>query len=77
MLKIGLTGGIGSGKSSVSSLFNSWGVFIFDADLVAKEILDNNSTAQNEVIAEFGTDILNKEGEIEKLSKNDLKMMPK
>ena len=40
MLKIGLTGGIGSGKSSVSSLFNSWGVFIFDADLVAKEILD-------------------------------------
>lgn len=66
MLKIGLTGGIGSGKSSVSSLFNSWGVFIFDADLVAKEILDNNKTAQNEVIAEFGTDILNKEGEIEK-----------
>ena len=66
MLKIGLTGGIGSGKSSVSSLFNSWGVFIFDADLVAKEILDNNRTAQNEVIAEFGTDILNKEGEIEK-----------
>ncbi len=66
MLKIGLTGGIGSGKSSVSSLFNSWGVYIFAADSVAKNILDTNKTAQNEIIAEFGTDILNREGKVEK-----------
>ena len=39
MLKVGLTGGIGTGKSSVSSLFNDWGAYIFDADLIAKEIL--------------------------------------
>ena len=32
MLKVGLTGGIGTGKSTVSSLFNSWGAYIFDAD---------------------------------------------
>ncbi len=66
MLKIGLTGGIGSGKSSVSKLFEDWGAYIFDADLVAKEVLLKNDTAQNEIIAEFGSDILNKDGRIEK-----------
>ena len=66
MLKIGLTGGIGSGKSAVSSLFQEWGAFIFDADAVAKDILNNDSTAQGEIIAEFGTDVLNKDGKIEK-----------
>jgi len=66
MLKIGLTGGIGSGKSSVSKLFKDWGAYIFDADSVAKEILLKNETAQNEIIAEFGSDILNKDEKIEK-----------
>ena len=66
MLKVGLTGGIGTGKSSVSSLFKDWGAYIFDADLIAKEILNHDNTAQGEIIAEFGTDILNKEGSIEK-----------
>ena len=37
MLKVGLTGGIGSGKSAVSSLFEEWGAFIFKADIVAKD----------------------------------------
>jgi len=66
MLKVGLTGGIGSGKSAVSSLFQEWGAFVFDADAVAKDILNNDTTAQGEIIAEFGTDILNKDGKIEK-----------
>ena len=66
MLKVGLTGGIGTGKSSVSSLFNDWGAYIFDADSVAKEILNHNNTAQAEIIAEFGTDILNKDNIIDR-----------
>ena len=66
MLKVGLTGGIGSGKSSVSELFSKWGAYIFDADSVAKEILNNNETAQGEMIAEFGTDILDGSGNIDK-----------
>ena len=66
MLKVGLTGGIGSWKSSVSSLFNDWGAYIFDADSVAKDILNNDNTAQAEIIAEFGSDVLNKVGSIEK-----------
>ena len=47
MLKIGLTGGIGSGKSAVSAFFKKWGSYIFDADLTAKYILKTNTTAQN------------------------------
>ena len=66
MLKIGLTGGIGSGKSSVSALFSDWGSYIFDADSVAKEILNHNETAQGEIIAEFGTDVLDGKNSIDK-----------
>ena len=66
MLKVGLTGGIGSGKSSVSALFSDWGSYIFDADSVAKKILNHNETAQGEIIAEFGTDILDGNNSIDK-----------
>ena len=66
MLKIGLTGGIGTGKSSVSALFKEWGAYIFDADVVAKDIIYNNDTAQSELIAEFGTDVLGADNKIDK-----------
>ena len=66
MLKIGLTGGIGSGKSLVSQYFKELGAYIFDADFEAKKILDTNATTQYEIIAEFGTDILNAENKIDK-----------
>jgi len=66
MLKIGLTGGIGSGKSSVSNILKSWNAHIFDADIVSKTILNHNESAQNEVITEFGTDVIGSEGIIDK-----------
>ena len=66
MLKIGLTGGIGSGKSEVSKFFDLWGAYIFDADQEAKAIIDKNKIAQKEIIEEFGTDVVNKENKIEK-----------
>ena len=66
MLKVALTGGIGSGKSEVSALFNRWGAYIFDADEVAKQILDKNKTAQKELILEFGSDITSPERIIDK-----------
>ena len=59
MLKVGLTGGIGSGKSEVSKFFNTWNAFIFDADKEAKSIIDNNEIAQQEIIKEFGSDVIN------------------
>ena len=66
MLKIGLTGGIGCGKTSVSKLFKDWGAYIFDADKEAKAILNSNETAQNEIITEFGTDVLGHNNQIDK-----------
>lgn len=66
MLKIGITGGIGSGKSSVSTLFEKWGAYILDADTVAKQILDTNQTTKGEIIAEFGTDVLGPDNKIDK-----------
>ena len=66
MIKVGLTGGIGCGKSTVSLLFEKWGAYILDADSVAKNILNHNETAQSEIIAEFGTDVLGRSGNIDK-----------
>ncbi len=66
MLKVALTGGIGSGKSEVSTLFSKWGAYIFDADTIAKQILNKNKTAQKELILEFGSDIISAEGIIDK-----------
>jgi len=66
MIKIGLTGGIGSGKSLVSQYLVELGAYIFEADNEAKKIIDTNKTTQNELIAEFGTDVLNAENKIDK-----------
>ena len=66
MLKVGLTGGIGTGKSTASTLFKDLGAFIFDADKEAKRLLDTSKIIQDELIAEFGTDILNGENNIDR-----------
>lgn len=58
MLKIGLTGGIGSGKSTASVFLAKLGSYIFDADTEAKKILNNNKNVQNDIIEEFGSDVL-------------------
>ena len=66
MLKVGLTGGIGSGKSTASSILAKLGSYIFDADAEAKKILDNNKEVQKNIIEEFGNDVLNHNGLIDK-----------
>ena len=66
MLKVGLTGGIGTGKSTASSMFKDLGAFIFDTDKEAKRLLDTSESIQNELIKEFGTDILNRGNKIDR-----------
>ena len=58
MLKVGLTGGLGSGKSTASKFFESMGAYILDADKAAKNLIDNSKNVQSELIKEFGTDII-------------------
>ena len=66
MLRVGLTGGIGSGKSTASNFFELFGSFVINADEEAKKILSSNETVQHELISEFGTDIIDASGKINK-----------
>lgn len=54
MLKIGLTGGIGSGKTTVTQIFKILGVPVFDADTAAKEAMENNPALKEKLVATFG-----------------------
>ena len=60
MYKLGITGGIGSGKSTVSEFFKKKGAFIFDADSEAKNLLTNNSNLSQRIIATFGSQVTTK-----------------
>jgi len=57
MYKLGITGGIGSGKSTASDFFKKKGAFIFDADSEAKNLLINNSNLSQRIIATFGSQV--------------------
>ncbi|MCG6886316.1 MAG: dephospho-CoA kinase [Proteobacteria bacterium] len=62
MLKIGLTGGIGSGKSTVSDIFSQLGVPVIDMDVIARQVVEPGSPALTEITETFGTSILNQDG---------------
>ncbi len=63
---IGLTGGIGSGKSTVSQCLAELGAKIIDADKVGHEVFKPNTEAWREVVATFGQEILTPRGEIDR-----------
>lgn len=63
---IGLTGGIASGKSTVSSILRNLGAFIIDADIVSREIMIKGTKTYNILVNEFGKEILRKDGEIDR-----------
>ncbi len=63
---IGLTGGIGSGKSTVSQCLAELGAVILDADKVGHEAFKPNTEAWHEVVAAFGRQILTPNGEIDR-----------
>ena len=55
MKVIGLTGGIGSGKSTVSKIFEDNGIPIYNSDLIAKDLMNNNIDLKKKMISSFGT----------------------
>jgi dephospho-CoA kinase len=59
---VGLTGGIGSGKSAVSTQLESLGIFVVDADQVARDVVLVGSPALNRIAQHFGSQILLKDG---------------
>ncbi len=64
MIKIGLTGGIGSGKSTVAGLFRKRGAYIIDIDVIAHSVERPGSMAWNSIVQCFGREILNEDSMI-------------
>ena len=62
MLRIGLTGGIGAGKSTVSAAFNECGGIIVDGDVIAREVVEPGTEGLSALVDAFGEDILRSDG---------------
>jgi dephospho-CoA kinase len=66
MVRVGLTGGIGSGKSAVSALFVELGAVLVDADLNARAVVAKGTPGLAAVVAAFGDGILRPDGELDR-----------
>lgn len=66
MFLVGLTGGIASGKSTVSKLLASYGADTIDADQVAREVVMPGSNGLTAVVNEFGVEVLTSNGELDR-----------
>ena len=66
MLKVGLTGGIGSGKSEVSRRLAGYGALIIDADQVAREVVEPHTPGLAQVVGVFGTGVLAEDGTLDR-----------
>lgn len=66
MLRVGLTGGIGSGKSAVADLLASHGAVIIDADQLAREVVEPGTAGLEAVAAEFGPGVLTSDGRLDR-----------
>lgn len=64
MLLIGLTGGIATGKSTVSSALKSFGFEVIDGDQIAREIVEPGNRAYNKIKRVFGPEVINEDGRL-------------
>ena len=65
-LKIGLTGGVASGKTTVSDFFKGLGIPVIDADVISHEVTQPDGSAFEEIISSFGSNILDENGLIDR-----------
>ena len=65
-LKIGITGGIGSGKSIISKVFEGLGIPVFNADNVAKELMQRDVALKSALVKTFGPSTYNDHGELQR-----------
>lgn len=72
MLIVGLTGGIGSGKTTVANLFADLGVPVIDTDILAREVTDIGTPALNDISKHFGKTILNQDGSLNRAKLREL-----
>lgn len=67
MLRLGLTGGIASGKSAVAAMLRELGFFVLDADALAHKLIEPGQPAHSEVLSEFGPSIADASGRIDRV----------
>ncbi len=65
-MRVGLTGGVASGKSTVASLLTGLGAVVIDADVVAREVVGGGTPGLAAVVEEFGTGVLGPDGELDR-----------
>ncbi|NRB40923.1 MAG: dephospho-CoA kinase [Pseudomonadales bacterium] len=66
MFVLGITGGIGSGKTAVSDRFQDLGITIVDADLCSRVVVEKGRPALNQIAEHFGNEILSADGELDR-----------
>lgn len=66
MLRVGLTGGIGAGKSEVSRRLAEAGAVLIDADKIAREVVEPGTEGLAAIVAEFGDDVLRPDGSLDR-----------
>ncbi len=65
-MRVGLTGGVASGKSTVSALLAERGAVVIDADLLAREVVEPGTDGLADIVAAFGADVLDAEGRLDR-----------
>lgn len=65
-MKVGLTGGIGAGKSTVADLFSKRGAVVIRSDELARQVIEPETPGQKQVISRFGIEILNDKGSVDR-----------
>ena len=61
---VGLTGGIGSGKTTIANMFVALGIDIIDADIIARQVVQPNSKALQAIAQHFGSEFISQDGEL-------------
>ena len=72
MYRVGLTGGIGSGKSEVSRRLAAYGAIVIDADAIAREVVEPGTQGLAEVVVAFGPEVLLPDGRLDRPGLGDL-----
>ena len=65
-MRVGLTGGVASGKSTVSAMLEDLGAVIIDADVIAREVVAKGTPGLAAVVEEFGEELLGPDGELDR-----------
>jgi len=65
-MRVGLTGGVASGKSTVAGMLAELGAVVIDADLLAREVVASGTDGLTEIVAAFGPDVLTADGDLDR-----------